>query len=183
MSSPTASPPEIAGGPSLDLRAARLSITFDEHIDMDRVDPGKIALYGGGGGGGGGGGSPVRLDGATVWPAPPAAIDDDVLVVGALQPQQVLRTHLALRASAGGTLHANISSSAVYDLSGNAFAGKDAAPVSIGRAGGGRGAGGGGGGGSGTGANPQGAGQPFPRPAADAEPRIGARRRRLCRRA
>ena len=145
-------PPEIAGGPSLDLRAARLSITFDEHIDMDRVDPGKIALYGGGGG------SSVRLDGATVWPAPPtAAVDDDVLVV-ALQPQQVLRTHIALRASASGTLHANISSSAVYDLSGNAFAGADAAPVSIGQAGGG----GGGGGGSGTGANPRGAGQPFP---------------------
>ena len=147
-------PPKIVGSPRLDPFAGRLSIAFDEYIDMDRVDLGQIVLYGGG--------PPVSLSRATLDPL--LEVNDGDELVVALEPLQVLQVHHARRASSDGVLRANITSSAVYDLSGNALEGITGEPVSVGRFEVG-------GGGSGTSPNQQGgAGPAF----SASSPRLGA---------
>ena len=150
--------PAIVGSPKLDPFAGRLSIAFDEYIDMDGVDPGQIALYGGGGGG-----TIVWLTGNTVL----SQADGDELVV-ALEPLQVLQVHHARRASSEGQLLADVNSSAVHDLSGNALEGITGEPVSIGRF---EVGGSGGGGGSGASPNQQGGTGPS---FSASSPRLGA---------
>ena len=106
-------PPALAGTPSIDTRARTISLLFDEYVDLAAVDTGGFLVHDGEN-------AVAGLAGAAAS-SPDGALYGGNLVVTMTPAQGFSTIVAALR----GNVYLNVSGSAVYDVSGNAYAGLD----------------------------------------------------------
>ena len=118
---PDTTPPELESGPTFDATAGTVSMSFDEHVVAGTAVPGEMSVYNTA--------RNVSLAGATVSAqGSGGAAGRDAGIVVTMTPFQRALAVVAMHSDP--TMYVRVSGSAIYDVSGVAFAGVDTGAAS-----------------------------------------------------